>query len=318
MTSPDETEIMAYFESLSNAGRWGTGDELGTLNLITAEKRVQAARLVRSGAVVSCSWVLEAGDAPDQVYGPMHRHMLMTGQGLHDEHQVDTAETLNRGPIEYVGLVFHGLHVTHLDALCHQIWDKKLYNGVPASEVSAVSGANRLAVTAARQGIVTRGILLDVARSRGVDWLEPGVGVSPDDLNRAAAECGVEPSSGDAVLLRTGYGARRRTRGREDLRTVGMPGWGASCLPWLRERDIAVIGADTAQDVRPNPHPAFFPGPVHRVGIVAMGLWLVDNCDLEELADACAQHGRWEFQFVLAPLPIEGGTGSPANPLAVF
>jgi kynurenine formamidase len=318
MTSPDETEILAYFERLSNAGRWGNYDELGTLNLITAEKRVQAARLVQSGAVVSCSWVLEAGDAPDQVYGPMHRYMLMTGQGLQDEHQVDTAETLNRGPIEYVGLVYHGHHVTHLDALCHSIWDKRMYNGVPASEVSAVSGANRLAVTVARQGIVTRGILLDVARSRGVDWLEPGVGVTPDDLNRAAAECGVEPSSGDAVLLRTGYGARRRARGRENLRAVGMAGWDASCLPWLRERDIAVIGADSAQEVHPSPYPAFGHGPVHRVGIVAMGLWLLDNCDLEELAEACAQHGRWEFQFVLAPLPIEGGTGSPANPLAVF
>jgi kynurenine formamidase len=137
-------------------------------------------------------------------------------------------------------------------------------------------------------------------------------------LNRAAADCGVDPTAGDAVLLRTGYAARRRARGREDLRTVGFPGWGASCLPWLRERDIAVIGADTAQDARPNPYPALFPGPVHRVGIVAMGLWLVDNCDLEELADACARHGRWEFQFLVAPLPIEGGTGSPANPLAVF
>ena len=193
-----------------------------------------------------------------------------------------------------------------------------MYNGVPASEVSAVSGANRLAVTVARQGIVTRGILLDVARSRGVDWLEPGVAVTPDDLNHTAAECGVEPSLGDAVLLRTGYGARRRARGRENLRTVGSAGWDASCLPWLRERDIAVIGADTAQEVRPSPYPAFGHGPVHRVGIVAMGLWLVDNCDLEELAVTCERHGRWEFQFMLAPLPIEGGTGSPANPLAVF
>jgi len=318
MTHPDEAEVLSYFRELSNAGRWGDDDELGTLNFVSEDVRVRAAELVRVGRSVSCSWPMDTGVEPDQVYGPMQRYLLMTGQGLYDQPQVDTAETLNRGPIEYVGLVFHGMHVTHLDALCHAIWDKHLYDGVPAAEVSAASGARRLAVTAAGSGIVTRGVLVDVARFRGVDWLDPGESVTPEELVQVCSACGVDPRSGDALLLRTGYGARRRTIGREDVRQVGQAGWDVTCLPWLHEREIAVIASDTAQEALPPRYPIFGHGPIHRVGIVAMGLWLVDNCDLEELAQVCAELDRWEFQLVLAPLPIVGGTGSPLNPIAIF
>jgi len=315
---PDESDVLAYAGSLSNAGRWGADDERGTLNLIGPQARIAAARLVTAGRTVSCAWPMDDKDAPDQVYGRMHRHMLVTGQGNGDPDAPDTADNLKRGASEYLGLVFHGLHITHLDGLCHQFWDNRMYNGFPASEVTSYSGARRLAVTTAASGIVTRGVLLDAARSRGVPWLEPGTSVGPVELDRIASEQGVELAAGDAVLLRTGYGAHRRTAGRMNVKEVGQSGWGAACLPWLRDRDVALIGSDTAQDVIPGPYQSFGHGPIHMLGIAVMGLWLLDNCDLEELSRTCAELGRWEFQFVVAPLPIVGGTGSPVNPLGIF
>jgi kynurenine formamidase len=219
--------------------------------------------------------------------------------------------------MEFLGLVYHGFSVTHLDGLCHIFWEGKMYNGVPAAKVTASQGATHHAITALSQGIVTRGVLLDIPRLKGVDWLEPGQGVTPDELDAAAAAQNVTIESGDAVLLRTGYGRKKREVGREPLPRAGFPGWHASALPWIHERGVALIGADTAQDASPSGYPGLGL-PVHMVGIVAMGLWLIDNMNLEELAAACERYNRWAFQFVLAPLRVQGGTGSPANPLAVF
>ena len=123
--------------------------------------------------------------------------------------------------------------------------------------------------------------------------------------------------SGDAVLLRTGYGKRKREVGREPLLETGFPGWHVACAPWIRERGVSVIGADTATDVNPSGYSGF-QIPLHAVGIVAMGLWLMDNMQLEDLAEACNRYNRHAFQFILSPLRIIGGTGSPANPLAIF
>jgi kynurenine formamidase len=160
-------------------------------------------------------------------------------------------------------------------------------------------------------------VLLDVAAARGVAWLEPGEGVFPADLEACCRRQGVSVGSGDAVLLRTGYGARKRERGPDRTAEVGRAGWHVACLPWLRERDVALIGCDTAQDVHPSGYAAIR-SPVHAVGIVAMGLWLLDNCDLEPLAGLATRLGRSEFCFQLAPLRLTGATGSPANPIALF
>jgi kynurenine formamidase len=192
-----------------------------------------------------------------------------------------------------------------------------MYGGRPAGLVTRADGARHNAVTAAAQGIATRGVLLDVARLRGVDWLEPGEGVFPDELDAAEARAGVRVGRGDAVLLRTGYGRKKRERGPDRVQDVGRAGWHAACLPWLRERDVALIGADTAQDVHPCGYPGFR-SPVHAIGIVAMGLWLLDNCDLEPLAEACARAGRCEFMLQVNPLRLAGVTGSPVNPIALF
>jgi kynurenine formamidase len=311
--APAEDEVLGWFDALSNWGRWGPEDQLGTLNLIGEAERRRAAALVREGLAVSCAWEIDTRPAVDHVFGSPRRYMLSTGEGLGER---DTPERW-AGASEYLGLVFHGYSVTHLDALSHYFWDGHMYNGRPASAVRSTSGATVHAMAALPNGITTRGVLLDVARVRERRWLDPGEGVFPDDLEAAARRQGVRVEPGDAVLLRTGYGRRKRERGPDDTRAVGRAGWHVACLPWLRERDVALIGCDTAQDVHPSGYPSMR-SPVHAIGIVAMGLWLLDNCDLEELASTCERLGRFEFQLQLAPLRIAGGTGSPVNPIALF
>jgi kynurenine formamidase len=191
-----------------------------------------------------------------------------------------------------------------------------MYNGIPAELVTAERGATALSVLAARGGIVTRGVLIDVARDRGVPSLPPGEGVGPEELEAFEHRHGLRILPGDAVLLRTGYGAQRRISGPSRL-DQGWAGWHPSTLPWLHERDVALVGSDTFNEALPNGYKDVTL-PLHTVGIIGMGLWLLDNCDLEAAGATAEQLGRSEFLFCLAPLAIEGGTGSPANPLAVF
>jgi kynurenine formamidase len=306
---PSEADVIGYFDALSNWGRWGPDDQLGTLNHITDAKRVAAAREVRAGEVVSCAWDLDTVPRVDHIFGPTQRFMIGTGQGLPEQPR-------GGGALEHIGLVYHGYTVTHLDALSHIFWDRRMYNGAPADAVSSFGGAARNAVTAAAQGIVTRGVLLDVTDGRS--WLEPGEGVFAADLDGAAERAGVTVEAGDVVLLRTGYGRMVRERGHYNVRAEGRPGLHVEALPWLHERGVAAIAADTACGRMPNPEYPSIHDPVHAVGIVAMGLWLIDNCDLEALSATCARLGRATFQFLLSPLRVVGGTGSPANPLAVF
>ena len=319
--APSQDEVLGYFDSLSNWGRWGPDDELGTLNLVGPAKRREAAGLVEEGVSVSCAWDVDTATSPDQVFGAPQRFMLATGEGLADPDRVLPAGTTrparHAGAAEYLGLAFHGYSVTHLDGLSHYFWDGRMYNGRPAAAVTAAAGATAHAVTAARHGIVSRGVLLDVAAARGGRWLEPGEAAFPADLEAAESRQDVQVGEGDVVLLRTGYGAKRRERGPDAPGAVGRAGWHAACLPWLHRRGVAAIGADTAQDVHPSGYDELR-SPVHAVGIVAMGLWLLDNCDLEDLAATCARLGRNEFHFAVAPLRVVGGTGSPVNPIATF
>jgi len=318
---PTEAEVLGYFERLSNWGRWGEDDQRGTLNTITPQKRVEAAGLVESGEVVSCAWDIDFKAAVDHVTGTPQRFMLATGQGLLEPGRVLRPEMTEpprwAGASEHIGLAFHGYSVTHLDALSHYFWDGQMYNGKPAAWVSSREGATWHAMNAVPEGIVTRGVLLDVAAARGVDWLEPGEGVLPADIAAAERRQGVAVERGDAVLLRTGYGKRKRQRGPDDTAKEGRAGWHVACTPWMHQREVAMIGCDTAQDVHPSGYDQLR-SPVHAVGIVAMGLWLLDNCDLEGLAEVCEAKGRWEFLFQLAPLRLAGVTGSPVNPLAMF
>jgi kynurenine formamidase len=246
--------------------------------------------------------------------------MLATGQGINDPDRIapwgrkgDRAS----GALEHVGLVYHGHTVTHVDGLSHIFWDGRMYNGKPAEHVTATFGATHHAITALRNGVITRGVLLDVARQRGVDWLEPGDAVFPADLEACEKEHGTLVDEGDVILLRTGYGRKVREHGPDNVASNGRAGWHAACLPWFRERGVAMIACDTAQDAIPSGYESLR-SPIHAIGIVGMGLWLIDNCDLEQVSRTCEEIGRWAFMFTLAPLRWVGATGSPANPLATF
>src|SRR5439155_21524697 len=136
-------------------------------------------------------------------------------------------------------------------------------------------------------------------RLRGVDVLDAGDHVYPDDLEAAEVAAGVRVGPGDALIMRTGESGARRREKRAYVAYKPRSGFQAACLPWLHERQVAVLASDVAQDPTPTGYRTVHM-PIHMVGIVAMGLWLIDNCQLEDLAAACERVGRWEFQFALA------------------
>lgn len=314
---PTEAEVLGWYTSLSNWGRWGQDDELGTLNLITPEKRVQAAGLVREGVVVSCARPIGYEPSPDAPVAPQH-FMLRSGEGTPTEH-------LGRTNARDAFLIApHGQTITHLDAPSHTFvrasedapWT--MYNGKPRDLVRTVEGATAGSIELVGEGIVSRGVLLDVARVRGVPWLEAGDAVFPDDLEAAEAAQGVRVEAGDILFVRTGWPRKRAEQGAS-AGANGVASFQAACLPWLKARDVALLGSDTSNDVAPTQYPGLgVNGAIHGVGMGAMGLWLLDNPTFELLAATCERLGRWEFLATLGPLKLERGTGSPVNPLALF
>ncbi|MSP78898.1 MAG: cyclase family protein [Dehalococcoidia bacterium] len=309
---PSEAEARGYLKDLSNWGRWGKEDTLGTLNLISPKKRVDASRLVKEGTTVSLARQIKKETAPD-ITTPFQHFMTGTGESFANK---KTPPGSMQGAGDFYGIAYHGYYYTHLDAHSHVFSDGKLYNGMPAEMVTSRGGAGAGSVEAAHSGVVTRGVLLDVPKIRGIKWLEPGQGVFPEDLEAAEKAAGVRVSEGDALLVRVGHWKRRTELGPWPL-TQGWAGLHGACLPWLRERGVALIGSDSANDVVPSGYPGFS-RPIHETGIAKMGLWLLDDCDFEELVATCERLRRWEFLFSLAPLRVVNGTGSPVNPLAIF
>lgn len=310
---PEPEEVFGYLEKLSNWGRWGDQDRLGTLNLITPELRVEAARLVRDGDVVSLAHDMDP-DRPEPWNRPdatLQRFMQFDGV----EHVFGPG--LRWGAVEeYVGMTVHGA-CTHIDGLAHYSWEGNNYNGFRVDDTRSLTGAKSLSVHHAAAGVVTRGVLLDIPRLLGLPWLEPGHAIGPDDLLAAQERQGIEVGAGDALLVYTGHALRVAAEGR----SAGFdhPGVSAACLPWLRERDIALLGSDAIQDVVPSGYDdGDLRMPVHLVSLVAMGLWLTDNMALDELAQTCLRKQRWQFYFTLTPWRVVGVTSSPVNPIAVF
>ncbi len=293
-------EVLGFHRTLSNWGRWGPEDERGALNLITPRVAAAAAATVRSGRTVSCARPIDTRASPDNPVPATHVMLGTHADGM-------GSDSLAIAP--------HGFATSHLDALCHVFHEGRLYNGYDAATVTA-GGAGRLGIHHLRSGIVTRGVLLDVAAARGADALEPGEPVYPEDLEAAEAAAAVSVRAGDALLVRTGRWRWRDEHGPWNAAQI-LAGLHASCLPWLRERDVAVLGSDGVSDVIPSLVEGV-PLPIHSVGIVAMGLHLMDNLDLERLTVACAQEQRSDFLLAVAPLVVERGTASPVNPLALF
>ena len=305
MAAPD---LDGMFESLKNWGRWGDDDERGALNHLTAERSAAAAALVRDGRTVSLARNLPTQASPENP-SPAHHHMLASGDAL-DANGIPGYEAAR----DYVGSDVHGLAVTHVDALSHMFVRGQMYNGRPASEVRS-DGARSNTVMAMADGVVGRGVLLDIPRTRGVDFLENGDFVTVADLEAAEVTQGVTVVPGDILLVAWGRDARKRARkGAFD----GFSGLHHECLPWLHEREVAVLGGDGISDPMPGAGVDLWPFPVHQVGMVAIGLHLIDNMALEAMASACAEAGRWEFLFTMAPLRIERGTGCPVNPVGVL
>lgn len=311
---PSESEVVGYVQTLSNWGRWGPEDELGTINLITPAKRLAAARLVEDGVAVTCARPIVTDITPDTTFQVL-RFMVDSGEGRASD--PPARRLARRGAGEFIGMVFHGYTVTHMDSPAHFFWDGRLYNGRSCDLVTSREGATVESIELLHDGVVSRGVLLDVARARGVRWLEAGEGVMPEDLEAAERAVGLRVEPGDVLLVRTGYYARRLDEGPVNPLRAGAPGPHAALLPWLRERGIAVWGSDTHNDVTPTPYPAMG-HPFHIGALVGLGLWLVDNMNLEGLARACAERGRWAFLLTLAPLRLRNVTGSPVNPIAMF
>jgi kynurenine formamidase len=212
-------------------------------------------------------------------------------------------------------IFYHGLTYAHLDALCHARYRGKAYNGFDAA-LATEAGCAKSGVEHLKDGILSRGILIDMPRLKGVPYLEAGTPVLASDIEAWEKQAGVRIASGDVVLIRTGRWAKREAEGPYSLQG-GSPGVHVSLLPLLKARDAALLGTDVGLDVTPAGVDDVVI-PTHTVAIVGMGLIIVDNADLEALAETAARLNRWEFMFSAAPLPVSGGTGSPVNAIATF
>lgn len=297
-TQVSAAEFEAWLDEISNWGRWGSDDELGTLNLITPEKRKAAAALVRDG--VSVSLALDLNTQRDPMNGNPFEHTLTVSEFAGHEVAGDA-----------YSVQYHGFAHSHLDGLPHFAHDGKMYNGFEVDGLKP-SGAERLGIENAFAGIFTRGVLVDMPRFRGVDFLEPGTAITAQDLEAWERQTGIRIGSGDVLLIRTGRWERVRQMGQWNFLQAAA-GSHASVAKWLKERDVAVIGSD----VMPSGVEGLL-NPLHELVLVGLGMPILDNLDLDAVAEAAAQRDRFEFLFVGAPLRVVGGTGSPLNPLAIF
>ncbi|MGW7378975.1 cyclase family protein [Streptomyces sp. NPDC054794] len=302
-----EAAFRALYERLRADTREGGVPRRGALRHLTPERVVHAAAEVRTGRTVSLAAPIETHTGPDSPEPARHRMLApsadeLDAPGLH----------FARDRLE---MNVHGDVDSHLDALCHVIYDGELYDGVPARTLTP-DGAGELSVDLVRAGIVGRGVLLDVPRLRGVPWLEPGDHVTLEDLTAAAEAQGVRVGPGDLLFVRVGHRRRRQERGPWDV-SEARAGLHPTALRFLAERQVAALGGDGNNDTAP----CAVDGvgfPVHVLAIQAMGTYLMDWLQFEELAPACADAGRWSFLCVVAPLRLPAATGSPVNPVAVL
>jgi kynurenine formamidase len=306
---PMETEADFHraMEELSNWGRWGVDDELGAANLITAQKRKQAAASVSEGLVVSLGHDVNQQPAVD-ASSVLTREITRIGpSGASDSYQ-------------YSGS-YHGVIHSHLDALdCHMMYQGKGYNGVGLEEVEAAGGCPRGDINVHKDGIVTRGVLFDATllpgKATADGWLEPGTVVNYEDLLALEKIQGVTVEPGDVILLHTGRWKRRAALGAWPV-SEGVAGYHADVAYFLKERGVAMIGHDMWNDVAPSGIPNVRL-PLHNLALVSLGVSIFDNLDFDRVAEVSKQLGRYSFMFTAAPLRIEMGMGSPVNPLATF
>ena len=298
---PSKEIVMSYLRERRNWGRWGDRGSAGAINLITPQKRIGAADLVRSGRAVSLSRPFPVTPSAENSRPAQHFMKVMDRPG-------------GGAAMDYYGIFYHGTATTHIDALCH-VWDDAgMWDGKDPKEVIGFEGASYGTVDQWSDGILTRGVLLDVPRHRGAPYVTLNEPVHGWELAEIAESQGVAIEPGDALLVYSGREAYARDNNGTWGGRPSRPGLHASCLKFVRDTDIAILGWDM-MDAEPNGYD--IPWAVHGV-IFAYGVALLDNSLLEPLADACAQESRYEFMLTINPLNVIGGTGSPVNPIAVF
>ena len=282
----DDANYAAMYRNRRNWDRWGSDDQVGAINLITDDKRAAAARLVRTGRTVSLSRTFE----PPQHF--MTKSTLGNGGGY---------------VMDYLGFIYHGNTVTHIDALCH-IWDGDgMWQGRDHEDAITTQGAHFGDITHWKEGIITKGVLLDVPRHRNAPHVTADRPVEATELEDIARAQGVTIEPGDALLIHSGWTAHR------DNNAEPGAGLHPSCAEFIRDHDVALLGWDL-MDARGS---SGLPWPVHGV-LFNFGVALLDNALLEPIATACMEENRYEFMFMLLPLNVARGTGSPANPVAMF
>jgi kynurenine formamidase len=299
---PSEEELDRIYDEVNNARRWGDDDELGTLNYITPAIRLAAVASVQHGEVVSIGFDLDTQESPKNPDPVRHTMRLSPTTGPYSA-------------VDEVTVAPHGYAITHLDAVAHVFRGQDAYNGRLASAVCLVPGLAFGSVYAQREGIVTRGVLLDVAGALGQRWLSPAQPIGIKELEAAERYGDVTVGQGDAVFVRVGLGAREVEQGPEDLseRAGLMP----ECVLWLHGRRVAVYSGDCGEKI-PAPYGRRYALPLHCIGLAGMGLTILDCPDMEALRRACSTYGSSCFLFTCSPLRLRGGTGSAVNPLCVF
>ncbi|MDH6109309.1 kynurenine formamidase [Kitasatospora sp. MAP12-15] len=299
-------EFAALYERVRRE-RGPGGPAQGALATVTHRQVLAAVGEVRSGRTVTMAAPIETRPGPDN---PEPSDHLMTGAV--------------RGSIEASGLDFardriamnvHGDVDSHIDALCHVVYDGTLYGGVPASTLTS-GGASELSIDLAHDGIVGRGVLLDIPRLRGVPWLEPGEHVTGEELCAAEAAQSVRVTEGDLLFVRVGHRRRRGELGSWNT-AQARAGLHPTAMEFLAQRRVAVLGSDGNSDTAPGTTEGV-DFPVHVLGIHAMGLHLLDYLQFEDLVPLCEAAGRWSFLCVIAPLRLPTATGSPVNPIAIL
>jgi kynurenine formamidase len=315
----DQELLAEQIARVSNWGRWGEDDNVGTANLITPTMVAEAARGVRTGEVIPLSLPFGADGPQTGANGRFNclRYSVATGT----DHEL-ARQAWAGGPIPNdMGfaddtVVLHLQSATHWDSLCHIFHKGRMFNGHPASLCNS-QGSERNGLEHLTGRLVGRGVLLDVPRIKGVPWLEDGYAITSEDLDAAAEHARCEVGPGDILLLRTGKLARSRAEGWGTYAGGDAPGLSFFTLGWLRDRDVAAVAADTwGVEVRPNEFPESFQ-PFHIPAIVYMGLLLGEMFDLERLAEACAADGRYSMLVCASPLPFVGTAGGPPGPVAI-
>ena len=297
-----EAEYVRWQTELTNWGRWCADDQMGALNLITAAKRREAATLVKEGMTVSLASNAATAKAPDVPCPAEWAMVTASPSGATDR-------------IAYPCI--HGAGATHIDSFAHIFFNGRMWNGYPVEgNVTREGGARRNSVLNMKNGIVTRAVLYDMPRLKGVGYLEPGTRIFPEDLEAWEKNAGVRAGAGDAVLLRWGRWARGAKLGPWNT-DEGSAGLDNTVIPWLKRRDVSLIAWETPGYV-PQP-PGDLPRlALHNFVLSHLGIMLIDRSDLDALAEAAAARNRWEVMLSVAPLPIPNGTGSPVNPIAIF